>query len=45
MNEQSPKMEFENSSIQRVCWIDELSGDFITISNNVGAIKVWNVAK
>lgn len=39
-------MEFESSSsgISKVCWMDNISGDFITSSVRVGAIKIWNAA-
>ena len=41
------KMEFEALShgISKVCWMDNISGDFITSSVRVGAIKIWNAAQ
>lgn len=40
-------MEFESSQsgVSKVCWMDNVSGDFITTSARVGAIKIWNAAQ
>ena len=34
-------MEFDTKA-SYVSWIDKLSGDFMTASDRVGAVKVWN---
>jgi len=45
--EKQHKMEFESSAhgISKVCWIDNVSGDFLTSSTKVGAVKIWNAAQ
>jgi WD repeat-containing protein 17 len=42
-----PRNTFERQAagIQSVLWINDKSGDFITISKTVGALKIWNVAQ
>jgi len=42
------KMEFETQSgggVSKACWVDNVSGDFITSSARVGAIKIWNASQ
>ena len=36
-------MEFD-AKASSVSWVDKLSGDFVTASQRVGVVKVWNVA-
>lgn len=45
--EKNHKMQFEaqTSGISKVSWMDNVSGDFITTSVRVGAIKIWNAAQ
>lgn len=40
-------MEFESQphGISNLCWMDNVSGDFITTSTKVGAIRIWNAAQ
>lgn len=42
-----PRNVFERQSVgvQSVLWINNKSGDFITTSKTVGALKIWNVAQ
>jgi hypothetical protein len=28
-----------------MCWVDNVSGDFVTSSTRVGALKIWNAAQ
>jgi hypothetical protein len=39
-------MKFEKQSvgISSFSWLDNISGDFITSSSKVGALRVWNAA-
>ena len=41
-----PKMEFENLNVgvSKVVWMDNVSGDFLTSSAKVGALRLWNAA-
>lgn len=41
-----PVMKFEKQSmgITAAAWIDNISGDFITASSKVGALRLWNAA-
>ena len=45
--EERPRTTFERQAagIQSLMWIDNKSGDFITTSKTVGALKIWNVAQ
>ena len=40
------KMEFERQTggISKVCWLDNVSGDFATSSAKMGTLRVWNAA-
>ena len=39
------RMEFEQQAgMSRVHWLDNISGDFITASGKVGALKIYNAA-
>jgi WD40 repeat protein len=44
--EKSNKTEFDKqqSGISKVCWLDNVSGDFLTTSARVGVLRVWNAA-
>ena len=33
-----------NQTINSLSWVNDKSGDFITSSKKVGALKIWNVA-
>ena len=37
--------ERQAAGIQSLMWINDKSGDFITTSKTVGALKIWNVAQ
>jgi len=39
-------MEFEKqqSGISKVCWLDNVSGDFVTTTARVGVLRIWNAA-
>jgi WD40 repeat protein len=39
-------MKFEKQSIgiSSIAWMDNISGDIVTSSSKVGALKVWNAA-
>lgn len=39
------KFERQTSGVQSLLWINDKSGDFITTSRTVGALRVWNVAQ
>lgn len=34
----------DNLKISDMCWVDRISGDFLTATAKVGALKMWNVA-
>lgn len=40
-------MEFEKqqAGISKVQWLDNISGDFITASSKVGALRIFNAAQ
>jgi WD40 repeat protein len=40
-------MEFEtaNQGLSKACWTDNVSGDFLTSSARVGAVKLWNASQ
>lgn len=38
------KFEKQSTGISSLAWVDNVSGDFITSSNKVGALKLWNAA-
>jgi len=38
------KFEKQSTGISSLSWIDNISGDFVTSTNKVGALKVWNAA-
>ena len=46
-DEKKHKVEFEQSQqgISKVCWMDNISGDFLTSSTKVGAVKIWNASQ
>lgn len=37
--------ERQTAGIQSLLWINDKSGDFITTSKTVGALRIWNVAQ
>lgn len=39
-------MDFETltTGVSKACWVDNVSGDFITTSAKVGAIRIWNAS-
>ena len=46
MDEAQPKMIFEKQAIgvTNVVWLDNVSGDFLTVSKKVGALRIWNAS-
>jgi len=40
------QVEFEKqvNDITSVCWVDNVSGDFVTSTSKVGALRLWNAA-
>lgn len=36
---------FEKNEASSVSWIDTISGEFITSSNKVGALKLWSASQ
>lgn len=44
---EKPRSVFERQSagVQSLLWINDKSGDFISTSKTVGALKIWNVAQ
>jgi hypothetical protein len=38
------KFEKQSTGISSLAWVDNVSGDFITSSSKVGALRIWNAA-
>jgi hypothetical protein len=41
-----PRIKFQKNmtGISSIAWLDSISGDLITSTSKVGALKVWNAA-
>jgi len=42
----TPKMYYEkqNTGVAEAVWLDNISGDFLTCSKKVGALRIWNAS-
>lgn len=38
------RFERQSHGISAMAWIDNVSGDIVTSSSKVGALKIWNAA-
>ena len=43
--EEKQSYERQGAGTKSIAWIDNMSGDFITSTDKVGALRIWNVAQ
>jgi WD40 repeat protein len=46
-HEKEPKMIFDQQqqTVTQVQWLDNISGDFVSIYANLGVLRIWNAAQ
>ena len=43
--EEKQSYERQGAGTKSIAWIDNMSGDFLTSTDKVGALRIWNVAQ